>query len=54
MSHLAGVLMNSRHGNQGERGPVSYTQKELTTAGRDAFAADRDQLLAEARMVLGV
>lgn len=54
VSRLASPVMSALHGGAGDRGPISYAARELTASAQTAFEADRDQLLVEARMVLGV
>ena len=54
VSHIAGLVMESRHGTIDEKRPVSYGRHEMTPAMTKAFESDRNQLLREARMVLGV
>lgn len=54
VSRLAGQVMASRPGDSSRQSPVSYTARELSPPAQAAFEADRNQLVAEARMVLGV
>ena len=54
VSRLAGQVMESRNGASGERRAVSYVAKELSPAAKAAFAVDRDKLVLEARLTLGL
>lgn len=54
VSRLAGQAMNAQHGDSVNRGPVNYTAKDLNPAARAAFEADRNILVAEAKLVLGL
>ena len=52
ITHRSGVELASRHGQMGQKRPVSYTSSELSLEALAAFTTDRDALLKEAKTIL--